>query len=60
MLESLKRAYDRNAFTEECPGQIDLETTEVYVQILKPAYKVSIGFQKTIVIFVMLFQIFFI
>jgi hypothetical protein len=46
MFESIKRAYDRDAFTDDCPCAIDLETTEIYLQILKPAYKVSIGFQK--------------
>ena len=46
MLQSIKRAYDRGAFKNEFPGPIDLESTEIYLQILKPAYKVSIGFQK--------------
>ena len=46
-IHSIKRAYDRGAFNDDFPGPIDLQTTEIYLQILKPAYKVSIGFQKT-------------
>jgi hypothetical protein len=46
MLESIERAYDRDAFTDEDPCPIDLKTTEMYLQILKPAYMVSLSFQK--------------
>ena len=46
MLESIKRAYDRGAFNDNFPCDIDLKTTEIYLQILKPAYKLSIKFQK--------------
>ena len=46
MLESIKLAYDRVAFTAECPCPIDLNTTELYLQILKPAFTVSLTFQK--------------
>lgn len=45
MLESIKRAYDNNLFeNHECP--IDLKTLEIYLQILAPAYRVSLAFQK--------------
>ena len=46
MLESIKRAYDRGAFNDNFPCDIDLKTTEIYLKILKPAYKLSIKFQK--------------
>ena len=46
MLESIKRAYDRGAFNDNFPCDIDLKTIEIYLQILKPAYKLSIKFQK--------------
>ena len=41
LLESVKKAYDNGAFSEidmekKCP--IDLETVEIYLQILKPVY----------------------
>ena len=48
MLESIKRAYDRDAFNKNFPCDIDLKTTEIFLQILKPAYKLSIKFQKNI------------
>lgn len=49
MLESVKRAYDRGAFNENveeltCP--VSLESVETYLQILKPAYLLSMGFQS--------------
>ena len=47
MLESVKRAYEKGAFDEDenqCP--YDLKTIEMYHQILAPAYRVSLGFQK--------------
>jgi hypothetical protein len=46
MFESIKRAYDRDAFTDEDPCPIDLKTTEMLFQILKPAYIVPLSFQK--------------
>jgi hypothetical protein len=46
MLESIKRAYDRGAFNDNFPCDIDFKTIEIYLQILKPAYKLSIKFQK--------------
>lgn len=47
MLESVKRAYDRGIFNGEIECPVDLETIETYIQILAPAYRVSIGLQKT-------------
>ena len=47
MLESVKIAYDKGAFDTNdnlCP--YDLKTIETYHQILLPAYRVSLGFQK--------------
>lgn len=47
MLESVKRAYDKGLFdagSVECP--VPLETVEAYIQILKPAYLLSVSFQK--------------
>jgi hypothetical protein len=48
MLESIKHAYDRDAFNENFPCDInlDLKTNEINLQILKPAYELSIKFQK--------------
>ncbi len=49
MLESVKRAYDAKLFENDqiiCP--VDLETIEVYLQILAPAYRVSVGFQRNL------------
>ena len=46
MLESVKRAYDKKAFNEDLPCPINIETVEIYLQILTSAYKVSLGFQK--------------
>ena len=47
MLESVKRAYDNGAFSVDgditCP--VDLETIELYLQFLKPAYLLSFSFQ---------------
>ncbi len=48
LLESVKRAYDRGEFNQTdfdlaCP--VELEEVELYLQILAPAYFVSIGFQ---------------
>lgn len=47
MLEAVKRAYDKNAITEENQCPVGLETIETYLQILAPAYRVSVGLQKT-------------
>lgn len=49
MLESVKRAYDKNVFDDEiedlkCP--ISLKKVETYLQILQPAYRFSISFQN--------------
>lgn len=47
MLESVKCAYDKGAFNDEdikCP--YDLKKIETFHQILAPAYRVSLGFQK--------------
>ena len=46
MIESVKRAFDKGAFENENKCLIDLETIETYHQILAPAYRVSLGFQK--------------
>ncbi len=46
MLEAVKRAYDRGAFDEAKPCPIEKDVVEVYLQILAPAYLVSIGFQS--------------
>lgn len=46
LLESVKRAYDRKAFDEVDICPITLETVELYLQILKPAYDLSISFQN--------------
>ena len=43
MLEAVKRAYDRQAFSDENPCPVDLETIEIYLQILAPACRVSVG-----------------
>lgn len=48
LLESVKRAYDKKLFADEnseltCP--IDLRTIELYLQILRPAYLLSLSFQ---------------
>lgn len=49
MLESVKRAYDRNLFDSNdvdlaCP--VDLQTIETYLQILKPSYLLSVSLQS--------------
>jgi hypothetical protein len=47
MLESVKRAYDKNAFDEadnKCP--VDLATINNYLCILQPAYIVSLRLQS--------------
>ena len=49
MLESVNKTYSENLFAEtnskfKCP--IKLETIEIYLQILKPAYLLNISFQN--------------
>ena len=47
MLESVKRAYDKGIFDDsknKCA--YDLKSIETYYQILLPAYRVSLSFQK--------------
>ena len=39
MLESIKKANDRGAFTVENECPVNMETIEVYLQILRPAYQ---------------------
>ncbi len=46
MLESVKRAYDKKAFDDEIVCPVDLKSIEIYLQILNPAYRISLGFQK--------------
>ncbi len=49
LLESVKRAYDKNAFSKDDPEKqcpIELDEIELYLQILKPAYIFSISMQK--------------
>jgi hypothetical protein len=46
VLESIKRAIDQGAFAEYDACPFDLETIEIYLQILFPAYELSIAFQK--------------
>ena len=45
MLLSVKKEYDRNMFNDENPCSVDLETIEIYLQILKPVYILSQQFQ---------------
>ena len=42
MLESVKKAFD----DEIVAGQVDLKSIEIYLQILNPAYRISLSFQK--------------
>lgn len=47
MLESVKRAYDRGCYEEsnfQCP--VPLDTIELYLQILKPAYILTNNWQR--------------
>lgn len=49
-LESVKRAYDKGLFNNSdqefvCP--VSLEQVEVYLQILTPAYFLSLDFQRS-------------
>ena len=45
LLESTKRAYDKNMFSEQLKCPISKEKIELYLQILKPAYLLSLKFQ---------------
>ena len=47
MLESIKKAYDREAFSEENKCPVDMKTIEVYLQIPRPAYQFMLGLQYT-------------
>jgi hypothetical protein len=47
MFESVKRAYEKGIFDDsENKCAYDLKTIETYYQILLPAYRVSLSFQK--------------
>ena len=49
ILESVKRAYDKNAFIESNPDKrcpVAIEKIELYLQILKPVYLLSIALQN--------------
>jgi len=46
MLESVKRAYDKGIFDENNKCNIELHVVETYLQILKPAYLLSLSFQR--------------
>lgn len=49
MLESIKRAYDKEAFNdeiEELMCSLSLKQVDIYLQILLPAYRCSISFQN--------------
>ena len=39
-------AYDKKAFDDEIVCPVDLKSIEIYLQILNPAYRISLGFQK--------------
>jgi hypothetical protein len=41
MLESVKKAFD----DEIVAGQVDLESIEIYLPDINPAYRMSLGFQ---------------
>jgi hypothetical protein len=43
MLESIKKAFDRNAFKDVT---LPIKEIEIYLQILKPAYILSLNWQK--------------
>ena len=46
MLESAKRAYNKGMFDENNKCNIELHVVESYLQILKPAYLLSLSFQR--------------
>ena len=43
---SNKRAYDKGAYDGEIKCPIELETIEIYIQILQPAYFTTLGWEK--------------
>ena len=45
MLLSVKKAYDKNMFNADNPCSVSLETVEIYIQILQPAYILSLQLQ---------------
>jgi len=45
VLESVKRAYDRGAFSGDLACPISLATIETYIKVLKPAYELSTTLQ---------------
>jgi hypothetical protein len=46
LLFSNKRAYDNGAYENlECP--VDFETIELYIQVLLPAYYITLGWEKS-------------
>lgn len=47
MLESFQKAYLRKAFADDNPCPVKLETIELYMQILLPAFKFNLVMQKT-------------
>jgi hypothetical protein len=46
VLLSNKRAYDKGAYDGEIKCPIELETIEIYIQILQPAYFTTLGWEK--------------
>ena len=46
MLMSFHKAKMKNTFSAENPSPIDLETLELFLQILQPAYQFSLIMQK--------------
>lgn len=46
MLESVKKAYGKSVFNEDMPCPVELDQIEIYLQILKPTYLLSISFQN--------------
>lgn len=45
MLLSVKKAYDKKMFNADNPCSVSLETVEIYIQILQPAYILSLQLQ---------------
>ena len=46
LLMSNKRAYDRGCYENGVACPVDLDTIETYIQILKPAYLTTLGWEK--------------
>lgn len=47
MLVSVKKAMESNIYSEiQNQPNIQLQTVEIYIQILQPAHELSIGFQS--------------